>query len=59
MNKTLVTSRYSKNIPFLQPHIIRQGRKNYTACYTRYGVSFAKTFASLKEAGLYLKEYAY
>lgn len=59
MIKPFVTSRYSNNIPHSKPHIIKQGRKDYTAIYTRYGVTFAKAFTSLKEAGLYLKQYAY
>lgn len=59
MNKLFVTSRYSNNIPHSEPHIIKQGCKEYTAIYTRYGVTFTKAFTSLKEAGLYLKQYAY
>lgn len=59
MNKPFVTSRYSNNITHLEPHIIKQRRNEYTAIYTRYGLTFAKAFTSLKEAGLYLKQYAY
>lgn len=59
MIKPFVTSRYSENIPHSKPHIIKQGRKEYTAIYTCYDVTFAKAFTSLKEAGLYLSQHAY
>ena len=57
-NETIkVRSRYSKDIPFGENYIIKDGRE-YKAFVNLYNTTFKETYLSLKEASNYIRKFS-